>query len=172
MIDPVRRAVRWIGSAIVLAAVPMAAFSATEAAAQAPPAAIPGMPNMGEAYPLTPELVAAWVESFPAVYTLSQNLAEEFNVPEGETPAAGLAAYATVTGAMGQMTGAVSEYGFTDYGQWINVMFSVLTAYALASEDIPPEAAAMMLATFGQTRENIDAVAANLDAVAALVDDL
>ena len=67
MIDPVRRAVRWIGSAIVLAAVPMAALSATEAAAQAPPAAIPGMPNMGEAYPLTPEL---GVESFPAAYTL------------------------------------------------------------------------------------------------------
>jgi hypothetical protein len=51
-------------------------------------------------------------------------------------------------------------------------MFSVITAYALVSEDIPAEAAAMILATFGQTQENLDIVADQVDAVAGIVDNL
>ena len=170
MIDRVKQFVRWTASAAFLAAAPIGAFLPAEAMAQAP--AMPGMPTMGEAYPLTTELVAAWVESFPAVFALGQELGDEFDVPEGETPAAGLAAYATVAGALAQLNAAVAEFGFADYGEWLSVMLSVVTAFALVNEDIPAEAAAMMLATFGQTQENLDAVAANLDAVAEIVDNL
>ena len=171
MTSSLRRKLRGFGTAIAIAVLPIGAFSILPAAAQVP-AGIPGIPNMGEAYPLTPELVAGWVESFPSVYALSEELADRFDVPEGETPAGGLAAYANVAGAAAEMNAAVVQYGFEDYGQWINVMFSVITAYALVSEGLPPEAAAMMLTAFGQTQENLDAVADQLEAVAGIVDNL
>jgi hypothetical protein len=174
MIDALKRWGRRAGAAALIAALPLTALTMSEAAAQAPaaPAGVPGMPAMGDAYPLTPDLVAAWVESYPAVYEASQQLADQYDVPAGDTPAAGLAAYATVAGALAQLNDIVGQYGFSDYGEWVNVMLSVITAYAIVSQDIPANAAAMMLATFGQTQDNLDAVTANLDAVANVVGNL
>lgn len=170
MIDAVRRKARQLAAATLIAAMPLAAVTLTGANAQVP--AIPAMPTLGEAYPLTPELVAAWVQSYPEVYAASQQLADRYDVPDADTPAAALAAYAMVTGAMAELNAIVGQYGFDDYGQWVSVMLSVVTAYALVSEDIPANMMAMMMTQFGQTQENIDAVTANLEAVAAVVQNL
>lgn len=171
MIDPVRRSLRWIGSAIVLAAAPLAAFSATEAAAQVPGMAMPGMPDMtGAAYPLTSELVANWAQSYPAILAASEAIGEQNNVPKGDDPVAALMAYAAVTGAMGQLNSLVAEHGFTDYGQWLGVTLSVIFSYAIL--EAPAEQKAMLLGMFGQTQENLDAVAANIDAVRTVTDNL
>jgi len=170
MFDPVKRSLRAVAFAFAIAALPAAALSVSEASAQVPGMAIPGMPDMGEAYPLTPELVAAWAESYPAVFELSETLAAQYDVPAGETPAAGLAAYATVAGAMAQMNDVVTGYGFEDYGQWISVMLSVIFSYTIL--EAPADQRVMLLGMFGQTQENIDAVSANLEAVAAVVENL
>ncbi len=168
MIDRVQRLVRCAASAALIAAAPLGAFFPAEAMAQAPP--MPGIPTMGEAYPLTSDLVVAFVNSYPAVMAASETLAQQYNVPEGEEPMAALAAFAMVTGALGELNAIVTEHGFEDYGQWVNVMFSVMFSYAVL--EAPPEQQPMMLGMFGQTQENLDAVNANIDLVREFADNL
>jgi hypothetical protein len=168
MIDRVKRIVRWTASAVLIAAAPMGALLPAEAAAQAP--VMPGVPTMGEAYPLTSDLVVAFVNSYPAVMAASETLAQQYNVPEGEEPMAAMAAFAMVTGAVAELNGIVGEYGFEDYGQWISVMFSVMFSYSIL--EAPPEQQPMLLGMFGQTQENVDAVNANIDLVREFADNL
>jgi hypothetical protein len=169
MIDPVRRSLRWIGSALVLATAPLAALSATEAAAQVPGMAMPGMPEMA-AYPLTSDLVANWAASYPAILAATEVIGQQNNVPTGDDPVAALMAYAAITGAMDQLNSLVSEHGFTDYQQWLGVTLSVIFSFAIL--EAPADQQPMLLGMFGQPQENLDAVAANIDAVRTVTDNL
>ena len=71
---------------------------------------------------------------------------------------------------MAQLNDVVTGYGFEDYGQWISVMLSVIFSYTIL--EAPADQQVMLLGMFGQTQENIDAVSANLEAVAAVVENL
>ena len=164
MINSVKRLLRGLGSALVIVILPVGALSVAPAAAQE---AVPGIP---EAYPLTPELVAAWVESYRHVEEVGTAPDVQFGIAEGADPMAGLAALGVATEAMAQLNTAVAQYGFDDFQQWTNVMFSVVFAYAIL--DVPAEQRAMMLQMFQQTQENLDAVGANIDAVRNLVENL
>jgi hypothetical protein len=168
MIDRVKQLVRWAASAAFLAVAPIGAIWSAEVLAQAP--AMPGMPTMGEAYPLTSDLVVAFVNSYPAVLEASEALAQQYDVPAGEEPMAAMAAFAMVTGAVGQLNGIVAEHGFEDYGQWISVMFSVMFSYSIL--EAPADQQPMLLGMLGQTQENLDAVNANIDLVREFADNL
>lgn len=167
MIKTTFRTVRAAGLALAIAALSITGLTTAPATAQD---AMPGMPNMGDPYPLTADLVIAWVESYPDVVALSESLEDEFDVPEGEDPMAGLAALGMATEAMNQLNGAVTPYGFTDFQQWTDVMFSVVFSYSIL--EAPAEQRDMLLGMFNQPQANLDAVEVHMDAVAALVDSL
>ncbi len=167
MIETVKRAVRALASGVVIAVLPIGGMAVAPAVAQD---AIPGMPDMGDSYPLTPDLVIAWVESYPAVQELAESLSDEFDVPEGDDPMAGLAALGAAQGAMSRLNGVVGDYGFDDFSQWTNVMFSVVFSYSIL--EAPAEQRPMLIGMFNQTQENIDAVAEHQDAVGDLIDSL
>lgn len=169
MVDLTKK-LRAVAAAILIGALPVGTLSVTGAVAQVPPGAMPGMPTMGEPYPVTPEQVLAWVESYPALLILGQTLEDEFDVPAGEDPMAGFAALAAVTGAMAQLNAAVQDYGFADFEEWTNVMFAVVFAYSVL--EAPAEQQAMLMGMFGVTEDNIAAVQVHQDAVRNLVDNL
>ena len=167
------RSLRSVGAAILIAALPFGALTPAMAQVPAMPAgAMPGMPTLGggEAYPLTQELIEAWVESYPTVVEASDAMEEQYNLPEGEDPAAAMAALAMVTGAMGQLNDVVGAFGFDSFQQWIDVMFAVIYSYAVLQA--PPEAQAMMAGMFPTTPENLALVEANAELVGNLVDNL
>lgn len=167
MIEKMKRAVRALASGVVIAVLPIGGMAIAPAVAQD---AIPGLPDMGESYPLTSDLVIGWVESYPAVQTLGETLSEDLEVPEGEDPVAGLAALATVTGAVDQLNAVVQGYGFEDFSQWTNVMFSVVFSYSIL--EAPAEQQPMLIGMFNQTPENLEAVSAHADAIGELLDSL
>ena len=165
MIDSLKKSLRGAGAAMLLAVLPVGAMSVAPAVAQ-----MPGVPTMGEPYPLTNELVLAWVESYPAVAALGETLEERYDIPEGEDAMAGLAALGAVNAAMAELNGVVTQYGFTDFSQWTNVMLSVIFSYSIL--EAPAEQQAMLMGMFQQPQGNLDAVNANIDAVRTLVDEL
>ena len=172
MTNSISRSLRHLGAALLIAALPAAGLSPAMAQAPAVPAgAMPGMPTLGgEPYPLTQELIEAWVESYPSVVEASDALEEQFDVPAGEDPTAGMAALAMVTEAMDQLNGVVAPFGFDSFQQWLDVMYAVIYSYAILQA--PPEAQAMMAGMVPTTPENIALVEANQDLVGNLVDNL
>lgn len=156
------RTLRAVGAALLIAALPVAGLSATPAAAQ-----VPGMPSMGDPYPLTPELVMGFIESYPDVVAYTETL-EDVDLPEGEDAMAALAGIGMASNVLGQLNAIVTPFGFEDYAQWSNVAMSVAMAYGVLAA--PPEARAMMAGFTSQ--ENIDAVSAHEDEVAAFFDAL
>lgn len=161
MFDTVGRAIRRIGSAVLIAAAPLAALSVTQAAAQ-----FTGMPT--ETYPLTPQLVASWAQSYPEVVALTEQLGAQYNVPAGDDPMTAIAGLGMVTAAMGQLNAAVAGHGFTDYAQWANVTMAVVFAYAVVAA--PADQQGMLAAMFQVPQGNVDAVAAHRAAVEAVID--
>jgi hypothetical protein len=157
---------RALSAAIMIAAAPIALAPAI---AQAPADAIPGIPTFGEAYDLTPELVLAWVESYPSLLEYGETL-EGVDIPEGNDPMAAFAAYGAVLEYRVQLDATVGQYGFTDFEQWTNVMFSVIFAYSIL--DAPIDQQAMLMGMFQQTQENLDAVSVHREAVQNLLDEL
>ncbi|MHA1560052.1 MAG: hypothetical protein ACTSWI_05200 [Alphaproteobacteria bacterium] len=160
----ISRSLRSLGAAILIAAAPVALAPAF---AQVP--AVPGLPTMGEAYDLTPELVLAWVESYPSLSAYGETL-EGVDVPEGDDPMAAFAALGTVLEYKAQLDATVAQFGFTGFEQWTNVMFSGVFADALL--DAPVDQQALLMGMFPQTQANLDAVSANYDLVQNLVDNL
>ncbi len=169
MIDALRRVVRTVGTVVLIAAAPMGVFSISQATAQIPglPA---GMPTLGgEPYPLTSDLVLAWAQSYPSVIELTDQLDAQYNVGGADDPMAAMAGLGAVAAAMSQLNAAVATYGFTDITQWTNVMLAVTFSYAIVSA--PTDQQAMLMGMFAQPQSNLDAVSANLDAVAAVIDN-
>jgi len=166
MTTSILRSLRNLSAAILIAAAPIAMAPAI---AQAPPGAVPGIPTFGEPFDLTSALVLAWVESYPSLLAYGETL-EDVDLPEGNDPMAAFAAYGTVLEYRAQLDSMVAQYGFTDFEQWTNVMFSVIFAYSIL--DAPADQQAMLMGMFQQTQENLDAVNANYDLVQNLVDNL
>lgn len=166
------RSLRNAAAAVLIAALPAATMAPVMAQAPAMPGgAMPGMPMMGEEpFPLTQAIIESWVESYPSVVEASEALEDEFDVPEGEDPAAGLAALGVYTEAMAQLNGVVTPYGFTDFQEWLNVMYAIIYSYAILQA--PPEAMAMMAGMFPTTPENIALVEANAELIGAVVDGM
>lgn len=168
MFDTTKRKLRMIASALLIATIPVSGLAVAPAMAQQP--AMPGMPDMGDPYPLTSELVLAWVESYPTIVELTESLSEQYEVPEGDDAMGAIAAMGAVEAVMGQLNGTVGDYGFESWEQWTQVMFSVLYSYSILQA--PAEQRAMMQGIFNQPEENIAVVEANFDTVAELVDNL
>jgi hypothetical protein len=166
MTKSIGRALRVLGAAILIAGGPI---TLAPAIAQAPAGALPGIPTIGEAYDLTPELVLAWAESYPAMLAYRDTL-EGVDLPEGNDPMAAFAAYGAVLEYRAELDATVGKYGFTDFEQWTNVMFSVIFAYSIL--DAPADQQALLMGMFQQTQANLDAVSANYDLVQNLVDNL
>ena len=131
--------------------------------------AIPGIPTMGDVYPLTVELVDYWVMSFVDVITISDITAtqNDLNLDNAEDPMAAFVMLGLATGAMDQLDAAVALYQFDSFSQWIQVVTSVVFAYSILQA--PLDQQAMLLGIFEQTPENLAAVNANLDGVAEIV---
>lgn len=165
MTKSIRRSLRSVSGAILIAAAPIALAPAI---AQAPPA-VPGIPTFGEAYDLTPELVLAWAESYATVFAYSQTL-EGVDLPDGNDPMAAFAAYGTVLEYRAQLDTTVGQFGFTGFEQWTNVMFSVIFAYSIL--DAPVDQQAMLMGMFQQTQENLDAVSVHQELVQNVLDEL
>lgn len=168
MFDTTKRKLRMIGSALLIATIPVSGLAVAPAMAQAP--AMPGMPDMSEPYPLTSDLVLAWVESYPEIVALTESLSEQYEIPEGEDAMGAIAAMGAVEAVMDQLNGAVGDYGFESWEQWTEVMFAVVYSYSILQA--PAEQRAMMLGIFNQPEENLAVVEANMQAVADLVENL
>ncbi len=166
------RSLRNAAAAVMIAALPVATLAPAMAQTPAMPGgAMPGMPTLGgDPFPLTQALIEGWLESYPAVLEASESLEEEYDVPEGEDPAAGMVALAVYADAMGELNGVVTPYGFANFQEWIDVMFAIIYSYAMVQA--PPEARAMMAGMFPTTPENIALVEANADLIAAVVDEM
>ena len=162
----ISRSLRSLGAAVLIAAAPIALAPAS---AQAPAGAIPGLPTMGDVYDLTPELVLAWVESYPSLLAYGETL-EGVDVPEGDDPMAAFAAYGAVLEYKAELDANVAQYGFDSFEQWTNVMFSVIFAYAIL--DAPVDQQPALMGMFQQTQENLNAVSVHREAVQNLLDAL
>ena len=166
MFEGIRKALRGLGAAAMIAIVPVSMTVLAPSLAQAQAPAL-GVPDMGEPYPLTPTLVAAWVESYPVLLALSETL----DIPAADGD--GVGGFATLgmsVAAVAQMNAVVIQYGFDDFEQWVAVMLSTVFAYSVLQA--PADQQPMLMGMFQQTQNNLDAVNANFANVSNLVDNL
>jgi len=109
----------------------------SQAAAQAPTV---------EQVALTPEIVEAFIASYPDVRQTADGLSAQYGVDvgDGDDPSTAWQAWLAVTGAQNALNAVCQNYGFTGFQQWLQVMVSVATAYAFATGggDVPGEMAA------------------------------
>lgn len=166
------RSLRNAAAAILIAALPAATMAPALAQAPAMPGgAMPGMPTLGgEPFPLTQAFIEGWVESYPDVLEATEALEDQYDVPEGDDPAAGMVALAAYADAMAQLNGVVTPHGFANFQEWIDVMFAIMYSYAMLQA--PPEARAMMAGMLPTTPENIALVEANAELIGNVVDNM
>jgi len=169
MIDALRRLAYRIGTAALIAAVPATALSVSEAMAQAP--GFPGgalMPEGAtmptEPYTLTPEIVANFVSSYqPIMDALAPYMDNSTPGPD----------------AVAALNDAVTSYGFSSYVDWVLTFTAIGTAYQFLQipADQRPAMMAMIaaqpgMAAFTPTDDNMAAVQAHYDDVAAIIDNM
>ena len=111
---------------LIAAAVAVTAVFAGNAGAQVPTTA---------QVALTPEIVGAFVASYPDVRGTADNLSDQYGVDVGDDPDPAVAwqGWLAVTGAQGALNAVCQSYGFADFQQWLQVFTSVATAYAFAT---------------------------------------
>lgn len=148
------------------------------AEAQIPPGmTIPGMPDipgMFTSIALTDELVVQFITAYPTVSPALETLGERYDVPEGDDPAAMMAALAMLGGVNADLNAIVTPFGFTDFQQYSQVMLSILGAYAFADPDLTAEQRTMMAQFMPPfmmpTDENVAIVAAHYAELKVAVD--
>jgi hypothetical protein len=85
-------------------------------------------------YPLTAEIVENFIASFPEIMARSEALNEQYDVEEGDpaNPIEAFGAYMSYQGAMAELNGIVTAYGFTGFSDWIQAASSIAFARAFA----------------------------------------
>lgn len=161
-----------------VAALALGAFGATLSVptqAQIPPGmgAIPGM-GMFTTIELTDELVVNFIAAYPTVTPALDTIGDRYNVPEGNDPAAAMAALAMLGAATAEMNGLVTPFGFADFSQYSAVLSTILSAYAFADPTLTAQDRAMMAQFLPPimmpTDANVAIVAAHYADLKAVVD--
>jgi hypothetical protein len=166
-----------------LLVLPIGVLSASAALAQ--PMTMPAIPGMtmptfpgmpGAAIVLTNEQVLAFIESVPVMYPAMDTLDERYNLPAttADNPAATYAAYMQVAPALAELNGIAGQFGFTDFGQWMQVFTTVLSGMAFANPEMTIQEramiTAMMPAGMVPSPENLQIIADNYAALEAVMD--
>jgi hypothetical protein len=161
---------------VALAALAVPASLAVPALAQIPgmPPGM-GMPGMGmfTQIELTQELVDNFIAAYPTVDPQLEALAAQNNIPPADDPAAAMAAMMALTAAINEMNAIVTPFGFTDFGQYTQVLSAVSTGLTFADPGMTAQERAMMLQFLPPfmvpTDANVAVIAANYAALEAVL---
>lgn len=85
--------------------------------------------------PLTPQIVEAFIASYPQVKETATGLSQQYGVDTGGADVSAVwQAWLAVTAAQGALNAACQSYGFDSFASWISTLTSIATAYAFARE--------------------------------------
>jgi hypothetical protein len=189
-----------MGTSILARAFTLALLAAATLIAPATgPQPMSASAQMMEDVALTSDMVENFIKSYPQVKADAEAIGKKYNI-EGGSGTDSWGAWVTATGAWGELNGAVTPYGFTDFQQWLQVTMTVAKAYAFAESgggvdaamsqaideiknnpDIPEAQKEMLLnqmqgsmtavAGMRPSQENVDAVAPYAAELKALFDN-
>ncbi|HZP19976.1 MAG TPA: hypothetical protein VFB16_07170 [Bauldia sp.] len=132
-------------AALAIAALPLsAAVVAAPAAAQ--------MPAMMQSIPLTPAVIENFIRSYPAIKEAAPAIGKKYGIDGDDDSAAGWGAWMMATQAWGELNGMVQQYGFSDFGNWLQTTMSVAMAYSFAKEG--PQMDTQMAEAIDQIKNN------------------
>lgn len=83
---------------------------------------------------LTDQHVAGFIDSYPEIAALADELQGQDSASSGEDLTASLGALMTYQDAIGRLNATVAAHGFADYNEWIQTVTAVAMAYTYASE--------------------------------------
>jgi hypothetical protein len=83
---------------------------------------------------LTPELVEAYLASYPELHDLGDQLKQKFGEVETdpEDPSSFVAGFAQYSEAKAEMEAIIQRHGIQSIQDWVNVAYSVMLAYSFA----------------------------------------
>ncbi len=120
-----------VATATVLASLVLASLVLTGPAATPASAQNQQLPPQ---IPLTPELVEAFIASYPELHALGEQLKQKYGDVETdpEDPSSFVAGFAQYADARAQMEGIIQQHGIASIEDWVHVAYSVMLAYSFA----------------------------------------
>ncbi len=173
---------------IALVSAAVLALTAPSRAQLPPGMVIPGIPGIPAAptvpqIMLTEPLVLGFIAGYPTISAGQESIRLRYNIPTANDPATAVAAMTAAAAAMAELNALVVPFGFTDFGQYSQVLISIYFAWAFADPTMTPADRAQMAQGLAMARamgipmppepppENIALVAAHYAALDAVIDD-